>query len=146
MPEAQQESGRRGEQLPECLKLQAPQPSRSCQQVPRKACAAILPGEDEGEDSEESVSFSNTSVAPDGRFATGPGEYGSSYGSSEGSEEQDNDYTVEDQSEQDPKFYISLLDVLTWHVLLTLIIKITASVPSAVASHNGKLLSSAASW
>ena len=103
MPEAQQESGRRGERLPECLKLQAPQPSRSCQQVPRKACAAIMPGEDEGEDSEESVSFSNTSVAPDGRFATGPGEYGSSYGSSEGSEEQDNDYTVEDQSEQDPE-------------------------------------------
>lgn len=101
MPEAQQESGRRGEQLPECLKPQVPQPSRSCQQAPRKASVAIMPGEDEGEESEESGSFSDTSAAPDGRFATGPGQYGYPYSSSEGSEEQGNDYTVEDQSEQD---------------------------------------------
>ena len=116
MPDAQQESGRRADLLAECPKPQVPQPAESCP-APRKASVAIKPGEDEGMDSEESDSFSNTSAAPDGRFATGHGLYWQIAGlpptmagfprgytgrSSEGSEEPtDNDYTVEDQSEQD---------------------------------------------
>ena len=120
MPDAQQESGRRAGLLTECPMPNAPQPAESCP-APRKASEAIKPvkpGEDEGSDSEESDSFSNTSAAPDGRFATGHGLYWQYAGlpltmasfprgytgrCSEGSEESptDNDYTVADQSEQD---------------------------------------------
>ena len=77
MPDAQQESGRRADLLAECPKPQVPQPAESCP-APRKASVAIKPvkpGEDGGSDSEESDSFSNTSAAPDGRFATGHGLY-----------------------------------------------------------------------
>jgi len=124
MPAAQQERGRQaGLHLPECPKPQVLQPDGSSP-APRKASVAILPGEDEGMESEESDSFSDTSVAPDGRFATGHGLYWQIAGlpltmagfprgyngySSEGSEEPwDNDNTVQDQSEQNSEASVKL--------------------------------------
>ena len=130
MPDAQQESGSRVGLLAECPLPQVLQPAERCP-APRKASEDIMPvkpGEDEGSDSDESDSFSSTSAAPDGRFATGHGLYWQYAGlpltmasfprgytgrCSDGSEEQssdagevkgdkgDNDYTAEDQSEQD---------------------------------------------